>query len=58
MNVLALKAEVINLAAILQHKYIPLSLRGNGRKDQTQKQQKRKKNNNRVQTKRVYEKAE
>lgn len=34
MKVGALYTKLINLAAILQHKNIPLSLHGNGRKDQ------------------------
>lgn len=37
MKVGALYTKLIHLAAILQHKNIPLSLHGNGRKDQERK---------------------
>lgn len=59
MKVGALYTKLIHLAAILQHKNIPLSLHGNRRKDQERKiTEKEEKQQQGVQMKRVYEKAE
>lgn len=59
MKVSALCTKLINLAAILQHKNIPLTLHGNGRKDQKENERKKEeKQQVGVQMKRVYEKAE
>lgn len=59
MKVSALCTKLINLAAILQHKNIPPTLHGNGRKDQKENERKKEeKQQVGVQMKRVYEKAE
>lgn len=58
MKVCALYTKLIHLTAILQHKNIPLSLHGNGRKDQERKITEKEEKTTGVQMRRVYEKAE
>lgn len=60
MKVSALCTKLINLAGISQHKNIPLTLHGNGRKDREQKiteKGRREKKKQQVDVQKVYEKA-